>query len=155
MASRGGLAERAQHLFAQRSTALALWERDMEHRASRGHAPYPPDLALRVLAVAHVSSAASLQRSQAAPRLAAVRCAKLLKGSPVGSVLALLDFGAPGSAAERAHTLDALRDGRDVHVWGPWGSSDAAAEDLRRFGAMPRDGTTLFCTRFRIIGSSA
>ena len=27
-ASRGGLAERAQHLFSQRSTALALWERD-------------------------------------------------------------------------------------------------------------------------------
>ena len=151
--SRGGLAERAQYLFQRQSTGLTLWEKDMALQVERPktYPPVPPDLSLRILDVVYVSSIASLQRSQSVPRMSIVRCAKVHKGSAAGSVTVLLDFGAPGTTAAQIHSLEEIKDGRDVRVWVPWNSSDASAEDLRKFGALPRDGTVLFCTRFRIV----
>ncbi|TBU30916.1 hypothetical protein BD311DRAFT_689822 [Dichomitus squalens] len=149
---RGGLADRAQHLFSKRHTALTLWSKDMQLQAQRSkeHRPVAPDLALRIFEVAHITSVASLQRSHNAPRLAIVKCAHIVKGRTTGDVTVLLDFSSPGTAAGRAHTLDEVKEGKDLHIWCPYNSSDLSAEELRRFGALPRDGTTLFCTRFRI-----
>ncbi|PIL25913.1 hypothetical protein GSI_11666 [Ganoderma sinense ZZ0214-1] len=150
---RGGLADRTQRLFAQQNTRLALWYKDMELQVQRpeAHTPVAPDLCLRIFEVAHVTSIASLQRSQNVPRLSIVKCAKIVGGRTTGDLTVLLDFGFPGSASAKAHTLDEVKEGRDLQIWAPWNSSDSGAEELRRFGALPRDGTTLFCTRFRIV----
>ncbi|KAM5530835.1 hypothetical protein V8D89_015479 [Ganoderma adspersum] len=150
---RGGLAERAQRLFAQQNTRLTLWYKDMELQVQRpeAHTPVAPDLCLRIFEVAHMTSIANLQRSQNVPRLSIVKCAKVVGGRTTGDLTVLLDFGIPGSASAKAHTLDEVKKGRDLQVWAPWNSSDSGAEELRRFGALPRDDTTLFCTRFRIV----
>lgn len=153
MVFRGGLAERAQRLFAQQNTRLTLWYKDMELQMQRpeAHTPVAPDLCLRVFEVAHVTSIASLQRSQNIPRLSIVKCAKIVGGRTTGDLTVLLDFGVPGSASAKAHTLDEVKEGKDLQIWAPWNSSDSGAEELRRFGALPRDDTTLFCPRFRIV----
>ncbi len=152
-AFRGGLAERAQRLFSQQNTGLTLWYKDMELQVQRpqAHTRVAPDLCLRIFEVAHVTSIASLQRSQNVPRLSIVKCAKIVEGRTTGDLIVLLDFGGPGSASAKAHTLDEVKEGRDLQIWAPWNSSDSGAEELRRFGALPRDDTTLFCTRFRIV----
>ena len=149
----GGLAERAQRLFAQQNTRLTLWYKDMELQVQRpeAHTPVAPDLYLRIFEVAHMTSIANLQRSQNVPRLSIVKCAKIVGGRTTGDLTVLLDFGYPGSASAKAHTLDEVKKGRDLQIWAPWNSSDSGAEELRRFGALPRDDTTLFCTRFRIV----
>ncbi|RPD60757.1 hypothetical protein L227DRAFT_525326 [Lentinus tigrinus ALCF2SS1-6] len=150
---RGGLAERAKYLFSEQHTALALWYKDMTLQASRPqtHTRVAPDLCLRILSVLHVASIVSLQRSQNVPRLCIVRCAKVIRGRTTGDLTVLLDFGGPGSSAGKTHTLDEIKEGKDVHIWRPWKSSQVDEEEMRRHGAPPRDGSTLFCTRFRIV----
>ena len=149
----GGLAERAKCLFSEQRTALALWYKDMALQASRPqtYARLPPDLYLRIVQVLHVTSIVSLQRSQNVPRLCIVRCTKVIRERTTGNLTVLLDFGGLGSTAGQAHTLDEIKEGRDVHVWRPWNTSQMDEEQMRRHGAPPRDGSTLFCTRFRII----
>ncbi|KAI0776805.1 hypothetical protein BD413DRAFT_610392 [Trametes elegans] len=128
---RGGLAERAQRLIAKHNTTLTLWHKDMELQAQRphAHARVAPDLAVRVVEVLHLSSVASLQRSQSVPRLCVARCARVSPGGKegrgggegdTGTVAVVLDFGSPGSAAARAHMLDEVREGMEVHIWRPW-----------------------------------
>ncbi|KAH9922322.1 uncharacterized protein BXZ73DRAFT_79720 [Epithele typhae] len=150
---RGGLADRAQHLFAQQRTGLALWQKDMDLQAQRPgtHPRSPPDLSLRIIDTVHITSIASLQRSQTVPRLSIVRCAKLLKGSAVGEITVVLDFGINGATGSEARTLEDAKGGRGLNIWSPWNSSDRSAEELRKYGVLPKDGTVLFCTRFRII----
>ena len=123
----------------------------LQAQRSKGQPTVAPDLALRTFEVIHVTSIASLQRSQNVPRLAIVKCANIVKGRTTGDLTVLLDFGSPGSAAGRTHTLDEVKEGKDLHIWCPYNSSDPGAEELRRYGALPRDGTTLFCTRFRLV----
>ncbi|KAI0717728.1 hypothetical protein C8T65DRAFT_640580 [Cerioporus squamosus] len=151
--TRGGLAERAKYLFSEQHTALALWYKDMTLQATRPqtHTRVAPDLCLRIVEVVHIASIVSLQRSQNVPRLCILRCAKVIKGRTTGDLTVLLDFGGPGSPAGKTHTLDEIKEGRDVHAWRPWNSSQVDEEEMRRHGAPPRDGSTLFCTRFRLV----
>ncbi|KAI0742743.1 hypothetical protein C8Q80DRAFT_1273358 [Daedaleopsis nitida] len=152
---RGGLAERAQHIFSKQNTAQTLWYKDIALQGERpqAHARVAADLCLRIVTVLHTTSIASLQRSQNVPRLCIVRCAKIIKGRAAGELTVLLDFGRPGSLSEKAHTLDEVKEGREIHLWRPWNSSQADAETMRRHGAPPRDDSTLFCSRFRIASS--
>ena len=121
------------------------------HQQYNTSASLPHELSFRILDVLYVSSVLSLQRSQTIPRLSILSCSKLLKGSEVGKVTVLLDFGTPGSSSSQAQALGEVRAGREVLVWGPWNSSDASAQTLRKFGALPRDDTVLYCTRFRLV----
>ncbi|KAI0744715.1 hypothetical protein C8Q76DRAFT_789207 [Earliella scabrosa] len=149
---RGGLADRAQHLFAKQNTVQTLWYKEMALQGSRPTTTrrVAPDLSVRILAVSHTTSISSLQRSQNIPRLCVVRCAKIIKGRATGELTVVLDFGSPGSLAEKAHTLEEVKEGKEVHVWRPWNSSQADAEEMFRHGVPPRDGSTIFCTRFRL-----
>ncbi|KAI0370849.1 hypothetical protein BV20DRAFT_943334 [Pilatotrama ljubarskyi] len=158
---RGGLAERAQRIFAKHSTTLTLWYKDMELQAQRpqAHSRVTPDLCLRVAEVLHVSSVASLQRSQSVPRLCVARCTKAASGSArEEDVAVVLDFGNPGSAAARAHTLDDLKEGKGLQVWRPWNTTKIAEElpgesaDTREaVFRLPPNCSILFCSRFRIV----
>lgn len=147
--SRGGLAARAQHIFAREHTSLTLWQKDMDLEAQKNRFTAPA-LCLRIVQIVHMTSIASLQRSQNVPRVCVVRCQKIFQGRPTGDLTVLLDFGGPHSAAERAHTLDDVKEGKDLQIWLPWQSTQADELEMRRHGAPPRDGTVLFCTRFRI-----
>ncbi|KAI0351605.1 hypothetical protein OH77DRAFT_1429427 [Trametes cingulata] len=154
---RGGLAERAQRIFAKHNTTLTLWYKDMELQAQRpeAHAKVTPDLSLRIMEVLHVSSVASLQRSQSVPRLCVARCMKAPLGKArVEDVAVVLDFGNPGSAASRAHTLDEVVEGKGLQIWGPW-CTTKIAEDLPGVGEaifrLPPNCSVMFCSRFRII----
>ncbi|OJT12338.1 hypothetical protein TRAPUB_11113 [Trametes pubescens] len=158
---RGGLAERAQRIFAKHNTTLGLWYKDMELQAQRpqAHPRIAPDLCLRITEVLHVSSVASLQRSQSVPRLCVARCVKVSPSGPgePEEVVAVLDFGNPGSAAARAHTLDDVKMERTLHVWRPWNaaktrdSPDGSDEVNRSLFQLPAHCSILFCTRFRIV----
>lgn len=150
--ARGGLAERAQYIFSKQNTAHSLWYKDMALQGERPktHSRVAPDLCLRILTVLHITSISSLHRSQNIPRLCIVRCAKIIKGRASGELTVLLDFGRPGSLAEKAHTLGEVEEGKEVHLWRPWNTTQLDEEEMRRHGAPPRDGSTLFCTRFRL-----
>ncbi|KAI0632884.1 hypothetical protein C8Q77DRAFT_1158334 [Trametes polyzona] len=159
---RGGLAERAQRIFAKHNTTLALWYKDMDLQTRRpqAHSRIAPDLTLRIVEILHVSSVASLQRSQSVPRLCIARCHERTAAAldeALEDVAVVLDFGNPGSIAAKAHTLDDVKAGRDLHVWRPWnvmrtagepppGSSDPPASLFR----LPPRCSMLFCSRFRI-----
>ncbi|KAI0326812.1 hypothetical protein GY45DRAFT_1309840 [Cubamyces sp. BRFM 1775] len=160
---RGGLAERAQHIFAKHNTTLTLWYKDMELQAQRpkAHSRIAPDMELRIVEVLHVSSVASLQRSQGVPRLCTARCTRVVPSrKQEEDIVAVLDFGSPGSAPARAHTLDDVQAGRELHVWRPWNTTERLAQDIlpdsliqdvqmpRR---LPSNCSIVFCTRFRIL----
>ncbi|KAI0651276.1 hypothetical protein C8Q79DRAFT_23721 [Trametes meyenii] len=161
---RGGLAERGQRIYAKHNTTLTLWYKDMELQAQRpqSHSRVAPDLCLRVVEVLHISSVASLQRSQSVPRLCVARCTGVLPGKHrEEDVAVVLDFGNPGSTAAKAHTLDEVKERVELHIWRPWNTA-RTAEDLP--DGMPRPPVTpfrlpsgcriLFCSRFRIITTS-
>ncbi|KAI8972548.1 hypothetical protein BD414DRAFT_581222 [Trametes punicea] len=156
---RGGLAERAQHVYARHNTTLTLWYKDMELQEQRpqAHSRLAPDVSLTIVEVLHTTSVATLQRSQSVPRLCVARCLKTTQGkTEEEGVVAVLDFGNSGSASARAHTLDDIKEGKHLHVWRPWNTISAGGDSLARSGAatslqLPRDCAILFCTRFRII----
>lgn len=160
-AYRGGLAERAQHVCTKHNTTLALWYKDMELQAQRpkAHSRVAPDMSLRIVEVLHMSSVASLQRSQSVPRLCIARCTKVVPGrSQEEDIIVVLDFGNPGSAAARAHTLDHVQEGKELHVWRPWNTAERLAQEAlpgRPFPEMtriiPSDCSIVFCTRFRVV----
>ncbi|KAI0668841.1 hypothetical protein C8Q78DRAFT_1043297 [Trametes maxima] len=158
---RGGLAERGQRIYAKHNTTLTLWYKDMELQAQRpqSHSRVAPDLCLQVVEVLHMSSVASLQRSQSVPRLCVARCTGVLPGKTRQEDIAVvLDFGSPGSAAAKAHTLDKVKSGIELQIWRPWNTA-RTAEELPN--GVPGPQTTpfqlppscliLFCSRFRII----
>ncbi|KAI9068818.1 hypothetical protein FKP32DRAFT_1663556 [Trametes sanguinea] len=160
---RGGLAERAQRIFAKHNTTLTLWYKDMELQAQRpqAHSRVAPDLSLRIVEVLHMSSVASLQRSQSVPRLCVVRCMKPHSVvSRQEEVAVVLDFGSPGSAAARAHTLDEVKEGKELRVWRPWNTvktgeepapSPSSSISLPMLLGLTASCSIMFCTRFRIV----
>ncbi|EIW56641.1 uncharacterized protein TRAVEDRAFT_65747 [Trametes versicolor FP-101664 SS1] len=156
--TRGGLAERAQRIFAKHNTTLGLWYKDMELQTQRpqAHPRIAPDLCLRIIEVLHVSSVASLQCSQSVPRLCVARCLKISPGGlgEPEEVAAVLDFGNPGSAAARAHTLDDVKMDRTLHIWRPWNTAkvqDSPNDIDTSLFRLPAHCSILFCTRFRIV----
>ncbi|KAH9856410.1 hypothetical protein C2E23DRAFT_866359 [Lenzites betulinus] len=159
---RGGLAQRAQRVFAKHNTTLGLWYKDMELQAQRpqAHSRVAPDLCVRIVEVLHMSSVASLQRSQGVPRLCVARCSRESPGNPRESeeIAVVLDFGGPGSAAARAHTLDDVKAERELHIWRPWNAMQVAKvsstdlEDLPMAPfQLPPGCSILFCARFRLM----
>ncbi|KAI0656314.1 hypothetical protein C8Q70DRAFT_1013791 [Cubamyces menziesii] len=158
---RGGLAERAQHIFAKHNTTLTLWYKDMELQAQRpkAHSRIAPDILLRIVEVLHMSSVASLQRSQSVPRLCIAKCTKVVPGrSQEEDIIVVLDFGSPGSAAARAHTLDHVQEGKELHVWRPWNTTEQVAQDIlsdppiREIAVrLPSNCSIVFCARFRVV----
>ncbi|KAI0830171.1 hypothetical protein BC628DRAFT_1408335 [Trametes gibbosa] len=159
---RGGLAQRAQRVFAKHNTTLALWYKDMELQAQRPqvHSRVSPDLCVRIVEVLHISSVASLQRSQSVPRLCVARCSRESPGNPrePEEIGVVLDFGSPGSSAAKAHTLDDVKAERELQLWRPWNLTQVAKAPVTDLGnlamrpfQLPLGYSILFCARFRIM----